>query len=293
MSKQKIVRFIRCFYYQFSRNELLLRASALTYYAVLSIFPLLILITSLMGIILRDPAKQQATIDALIRFIPAGAEIITNLLQKIIASRTASSIIAFLTLMWSASGFLRGLLATIDLIHSEKYSHNTLFMRSMGALVILLTIPALFLLLIITKLSALVFGAIAVEMPGFVAHILNILASRFAIFVITTTAFFLMMRYIPSKRPPTRTSLISASITSVAWIALGYAFAWYLSSDFSNYNVIYGSIGAMMALMLYLYLTNVIILFGAQLNATLAHIETCNIPEIRGLDDLLRKLKLL
>jgi uncharacterized BrkB/YihY/UPF0761 family membrane protein len=56
--------------------------------------------------------------------------------------------------------------------------------------------------------------------------------------------------------------------------------------------VVYGSIGAVMALMLYLFLTNVVILFGAQTNASLANFRECVTPYIPGFDDALRKLRL-
>ena len=287
-----IVKFTRCFYYNMVRNELFLRSAALTYYAVFSIFPLLILISSLLGFILEDPAKQQGVIDAIIDMIPAGAEIITDLLQDVISSRAVPSIIAIITLLWSATGFLRGLLSAIDLIHSKAYTYNSFIMRGIGVIIILLIVPALFLLLILAGLSSFIIQFLPVALPGYLTSMMNVLASDFAVFIMATMAFFLMMRYIPSRRPPTRIALISSAVTSLAWVTLGYGFSWYLSSGISDFNVVYGSIGAVMALMLYLFLTNVVILFGAQVNASLAHFQECATPYIEGFDDILRKLRL-
>lgn len=286
------IKFIRCFYYNMIRNELFLRSAALTYYAVFSIFPLLILLSSLLGLILSDPVKQQAMINTLISMIPEGAEIITDLLQDVIASRAVPSIIAIITLLWSATGFLRGLLSAIDLIHSKEYTYNSFVMRGIGVLIILLAVPALFLLLLLAGLSSVLIDFIPITLPGYLTSMLNVLASDFAVFIMATLAFFLMMRYIPSRRPPTRTALISSALTSLAWVTLGYGFSWYLSSGFSDFNVVYGSIGAVMALMLYLFLTNVVILFGAQTNASLVNFRECATPYIPGFDDALRKLRL-
>jgi len=290
--QRKIIKFARCFYYNMIRNELLLRSAALTYYAIFSIFPLLILITSILGFILADPEKQQAIIDAIINLIPHGAEIITNLLQDVIDMRTAPSIIAAITLLWSATGFLRGLLSAIDLIHSREYTYNSFVMRGIGVLVILLAIPGLFLLLFLSGLSSVIIAYIPFSLPGYISSLMNILASSFVVFIAAFTAFFLMMHYIPSRRAPRQITVISSAFTAIAWVLLGYGFSWYLSSGFSNFNVVYGSIGAVMALMLYLYLTNVVILFGAQTNAALALLEQCATPYIPGLDDLLSKLRL-
>jgi len=286
----QVIRFIRCFYYGLLRNELFLRAAALTYYAIFSIFPIIVLISSIIGWILRDPQKQQAVINAIINLMPKGTDIITNLLQSVIRTSAITNAIALLTLLWSATGFLRGLLSAIDLIHSREYTHSTFMMRGIGVIIIMLSVPALFILLLLTGLSTQILQAFPHSREW--GPVFSILSSGMPVFSIAALTFFLMLRYIPGHRTTTQTAFISALITAGAWLLLGYGFAWYLQSGFANFNVIYGSIGAVMALLLYLYLSNVIILFGAQINATLAVFQTCTTPYIAGLDDLLRFLHL-
>jgi len=286
----KGIRFIRCFYYGMSRNELFLRAAALTYYAVFSIFPITILITTIAGWILRDPAKQQAIINVIIGLMPEGTEVLTDLLQNVISTSTITSIIALLTLFWSATGFLRGLLSAIDLIHSREYTHSTIVMRGMGVIIIVLSVPVLFILFLLTSISSQVLESF--PLPEEWSSAIHILASGIPVFLVATAAFFLLLRYVPGQRTAARTSLISAGFTSLAWMLLGYGFSWYLRSGFANFNVIYGSIGAVMALMLYLYFSNMVILVGAQINASLAYLDTCTAPHIAGLDDLLKLLHL-
>jgi uncharacterized BrkB/YihY/UPF0761 family membrane protein len=75
-------------------------------------------------------------------------------------------------------------------------------------------------------------------------------------------------------------------------VGLDYWFSSYLSSGPAKFNIVYGSIGAVMALIFYLYVTNVIILLGAQLNASLANFRGCRTPRIPGLDDVLKLLHL-
>ena len=286
----KSVRFIRCFYYGMLRNELFLRSAALTYYAIFSIFPITILITTIAGWILQDPQKQQAIINAIIDLMPQGTEIITDLLQNVISTSAITSIIALLTLLWSATGFLRGLLSAIDLIHSREYTHSTFVMRGIGVIIIILSVPALFILLLLTGLSSQILKAF--PLPSAWSPVIDLLASGLPVFILAALAFFLMLRYIPGQRTPGRTTLISAIITALVWVLLGYGFSWYLRSGFADFNVIYGSIGAVMALMLYLYLSNMVILFGAQINAALAYAPTCHTPYIAGLDDVLKLLRL-
>ncbi len=286
----KAVRFFRCFYYGLVRNELFLRAAALTYYAIFSIFPIIILISTIIGMVLQDPAKQQRIFDALISLMPEGTEAITDLLQSVTQARTVTSIIALLTLLWSATGFLRGLLSAIDLIHSRQYTRSSFVMRGLGVLIIVLAAPILFLLLIISGLAAQILRAF--PLPEVWHQTMSLLASGLPVFLIATLVFFLMMRYIPKERASSRISLMAAIVTAMAWVLLGYGFSLYLRSGFSNFNLIYGSIGAVMALMLYLYLSNVVILFGSQLHATMVHWQTCSTPYIAGLDDVLKLLRL-
>lgn len=286
----KSIQFLRCFYYGMFRNELFLRSAALTYYAIFSIFPITILITTIAGWILQDPEKQQAIINAFIDLMPHGTEIITDLLQSVISTSTITSIIAMLTLLWSATGFLRGLLSAIDLIHSRQYTHSTFVMRGIGVIIIILAVPALFILLLLTGISSQFLRSF--PLPQEWKPAVDLLASGLPVFFIAAIAFFLMLRYIPGQRTPIGTTLISAFVTALVWVLLGYGFSWYLRSGFANFNVIYGSIGAVMALMLYLYLSNVVILFGAQTNAALAYFQTCSTPHIGGLDDVLKFLHL-
>ncbi len=286
----KTVRFVRCFYYGLVRNELFLRAAALTYYAIFSIFPIIILISTIIAMVLKDPEKQQRIFDALISLMPEGTEAITDLLQSVTQARTVTSIIAVLTLFWSATGFLRGLLSAIDLIHSRQYTRSSFVMRGLGVLIIVLAVPILFLLLILSGLAAQILRAF--PLPEIWHRTMSLLASGLPVFLIASLVFFLMMRYIPKERARPCISLVAAIVTAMAWVLLGYGFSWYLRSGLANFNVIYGSIGAVMALMLYLYLSNVVILFGSQLHATLAHWETCTTPYISGLDDVLKFFRL-
>ena len=289
---RNFTKFIRCFYYHMIRNELFLRAAALTYYAIFSIFPMLVLITTLLGIVLQDVDRQQAVIQAIINLMPDGTEIITDLLKSVVASRTVPSIIAVITLLWSATGFLRGLLSAIDLVHSREYTHSSFMMRGIGGIVLVLTVPALFLLLFLSTISSVLIEYLPVDLPYYLDYLLKVLANGTIVFVMATAVFFLMMHFIPSRRAPARVTFVSSLITALAWVLLGYGFSLYLSSGFAKFNVIYGSIGAVMALMLYLYLTNAVVLLGAQLNASLARFEECRTPYIAGFDEFLKFMRM-
>lgn len=280
----RLIKFIRCFYYNLQKNELMLRAAALAYYAIFSIFPLLLLITTAIGIILRNPTKQRAIIDSIAAFMPAGASTIISLIKSIVLSSAISSIVAVLTLIWSATGFLRGLLATVDRIHAEKYTRSSLHMRAIGIVIILLSVPALFLTLILASFSHSIIQFI--PLPDVMASMLNVIANQASLFVIASIAFYLILRYVPAERPRRRIAFTSAIITSIGWAAVSYGFAWYLSSGLAHFSVVYGSIGVVIALMLYLYLMNLILLIGAQLNALLSRYPHCTTPHVDGLDDL-------
>ncbi|NPA93554.1 MAG: YihY/virulence factor BrkB family protein [Chloroflexi bacterium] len=266
------MRFIRCFYAGWQENELSVRAAALTYYAVFSVFPLLLLLSSGLGWLLRDPIRQQQAIETFMEMMPRGSEAIVQLLREIAFSHRVPDGVVALSLLWSASGFLRGLLTAIVRIHDAKASRSGLLLRAWSMLLIGLLIPGL--LGTLALLSVAVRLVEILPLPGDTA-VLKVLAHHLTLFGIASLAFYLMLRVIPTRRSRRLHSALSALLTAGAWAAVNNGFAQYLTTSLNRLNLIYGSITAVIALMLYIYLVNLTILAGAQLNAVLRDLRTC------------------
>jgi membrane protein len=88
--------------------------------------------------------------------------------------------------------------------------------------------------------------------------------------LVTFVLFFILYRWVPNFPVPWPAAASSALLAAVAWNAFARAFSWYLGSGLAQYDLVYGSLGAIVALLYWIYWSSWIILFGAHLSAALA-----------------------
>ena len=283
-----MLRFLRCFYHRWLKHEASLRAAALTYYAVFSIFPMLLLMTSGAGWLLRDPAYQKRVTEVFISLAPQGSMAIVRLVQDIVFSHSVTNYMAALTLLWSASGFWRGLLAAIAVIHDGKLSRNGLLLRAWSVALLGVLMFGLLVMLAVLSLATRI---IALLPAGKNSVLLNTSVHHLVIFGAASTAFYLLFRLIPTRKSHRWQTLLAASLTAAAWAAVNNGFAQYLATSLQRLNLIYGSIAAVVALMLYLYLVNLVILAGAQIHAVLRDLSTCSPPPLPFIETLRARVR--
>ncbi len=281
-----MLRFIRCFYHRWIRYEVALRAAALTYYAMFSIFPTLLLLTSGLGSLLRDTTYQRRLTAMLIGFLPQGNDIITRLIQEVIALHSVTNYVAAFTLLWAASGFLRGLLAAIVVIHDGKHTRNGLLLRAWSMVLLGLLMVSLLLLLAILSLASRILALL--PHPGNTAA-LHVTIEHLVIYVAGTAAFYLLFRIFPKRQSKPWATLLAAGLTALAWGATNSGFARYLALSLPRLNLLYGSIAAVMALMLYLFFINLIVLAGALAHAVLNDLATCTPPPLPLIESLFKR----
>ncbi len=279
---RKTIEFIRCYIQAMDEDEVPVRAAALAYYAVFSLFPLLLLISSAVGFLLVEPERQQQVLDALIEFFPAGQEILVGVVQNaltgVVDFRTLTGVIAIIGLIWAASGFFRGLEVSIHHIFGTGRRRAVWKSRGIGMIMALLILPLLLFAVALSTLSSRLLHI--PNLPDYAVDLLSLGANYGITLLIITVAFFLLFRFVPSGWTPVRPAIIGAFISAMAWSFLTLVFNWYLNSDFASFNVVYGSIGTLFALILYLYLMNFIILLGAELTAQFARTKECDPPPL-------------
>lgn len=275
---KSFIEFVRCYVQGVTDDQIGIRAAALAYFAIFSIFPLALLFISAVGFFLDDPQRQQQVFETLNEILPEIAypvlAVAEETVDNLIASRSISGLIAVIGLLWAASGFFRGLEFSVNVIFGTGIPRPIWESRGVGIIMALLVIPVLLLAVILMTLSGILVALpwIPPEFKPFLSAGINYAVSL-ALFVII---FFLVYRFIPRTWTPVRPALAGASLASVATMLLTYGFNWYLQSGFAGYNVLYGSIGALIALIFYLYLLNYIVLLGAELSAQLGKTKDCN-----------------
>ena len=270
-------RFLQCFYGGWRENEIPLRAAALTYYAVFSIFPLLLLVTSGVGWLLCDPARQRQVLALVMEFLPRGSDMLVRLLREIVLAHALSNYVAGLTLVWSAAGFLRGLLTALDVIHNGKARRGGWWVQLWSVGLVALLVPGL---LGMTTLVALIARLVAALPWVGASPFLSLLTHRVTLWAMASGAFYVLFRLMPRRHPPRRASVAAAAATGTLWLAVNMGFTQYLTFTFQRLNFIYGSLAALVALMLYFYLVNLVVLAGAQLHALLRDFKQCIPPPL-------------
>ncbi len=255
--------FLRTWLREAQHNELPLRAAALAYYAAFSLLPLLLFVMNALRYLTRDMQAHELLLEILHTLTPDEASQIFELLLEIAAAHNISNWVLLPSLLWAASGFLTGLLRAVDHIHAHSPPRGSLLLRGIG-LALAFSVPLLTYAYFL--LAALLRSAFA-RLPLPAWYDLNL--SRLLLALFLTAGFYLLYRLLPAQPIRRRAALIAAIFTTGGWLTVSLLFDWYLRFSLPRLNLIYGSLATTMALFFYFYLSSLVVLFGAQLNALL------------------------
>jgi membrane protein len=245
-------------------------AAALTYYGVLSIFPALVALVSIVGLVGHSATKPLLT--NLGGFAPGSAhQILQNGLNGLASSRGGAGILFFVGLagaIWSASAYIGGFVRASNTIWDVEEGRpfwKTIPLRIGITLVMLV-------LLTMTAVAVTVTGPLARNVGKLigVGHTFVTVwdIAKWPILVVIVGLMFSILYYLaPNVRQPSFRWVTAGGMVAVlVWIAASALFGLYVS-QFGSYNKTYGSLGAVVIFLVWLWLTNVALLLGAELNA--------------------------
>ena len=255
---------------EFNGDHLTDLAAALTYYGVLAIFPMLIVIVSLLGLL--GNSVTQSLINNLGAVAPGAARtIFTNAIKNVQSDQGAAGlafIIGLLVALWSASGYIAAFMRASNIIWDVPEGrpiYKTLPIRLGVTLitVVLLTVSAAAVVLT-GSLANKVGGVIGV---GPTAVTVWDIAKWPVMMVIVALILAILYYAGPNVRQPGFAWVSPGSMLAVVlWVVASVLFAFYVS-QFSSYNKTYGALASVIVFLVWLWITNVVILFGAELNA--------------------------
>jgi len=264
-----IVKDIKNLIFRFQDDEVLALASQLAYSLVFSFFPFLIFLMTLVG---YSPISSEEVLSGLYRILPYDTlELIKNTIIEVVETKNGHllSISLIITLWTSAGGFnavIRGLNKAYD-----EAEHRSIFKVQLVA--ILCTVGVT--LVIIITILLLVFGQtlgrlLAIRLGLSYQFQVTWNAVRYIIILLSTIFIFAALyHYTPCRRLTWFEVMPGAIFSTVALISVSIGFAFYVN-NFGNYSRIYGSIGAVIVLLTWLFLLAIIIIMGGEVNATLA-----------------------
>jgi membrane protein len=247
-------------------------AAAVAFYSFLAIIPALAALVSILGLVAqgRDP---EAVVDDVFGALPEPAqELMTGQLENITASSPSSLsfglVVALSLSIWTASGAMSQLVNTINIVYDEEETRSW-FRRK--AIALGLTLGAI--VFVATAVFSVVVLPEVIERTGFdigTRRLLGILIWP-GLAVGFMLALAVLYRVCPDRRPARwRWVSVGSVLALIAWIAVTVGFRVYVS-NFGSYNETYGSLAGVIVSLLWLWLTAVIVLMAAEVNAELEH----------------------
>ena len=247
-------------------------AAGMAYYTLSSLFPLLLSLVAAGSYVLDRQRVFQQVVDLVSNAFPISQGLIEENLRQVLELRGAVGLISLGVVLWSASGTFTILTRNINRAWTKApprgFLENRLVALGMvGSLTMLLVIS----LLISTALNVLSrFQVPLVNVESLYGTplwtALSDLVPWFFIFLL----FLALYRWVPNAEVKWSAAFWAALVVALAWEMAANAFAWYVSSGLARYRIVYGSLGTVVALMLWIYISSWIILFGAHLSAAIA-----------------------
>ena len=255
---------------EFREDDLTLLAAALTYYGVLSLFPALLVLLSLLGLV--GASATQPLVDNLAGLTPGPArDILTNgihNLQRAAGAAGFAFVFGLLAALWSASGYVGGFMKASNVIYEVEEGRPFWKLRPLQIAVTVLLV----LLTAVIALAVVITGPLAQRVGdviglGDTAVAVWSIAKWPVIALVVSQIVAFLFWVAPNVRQPGYRWLTPGGLVAVVlWVAASAAFAFYVA-HFSSFNKTYGSLAAVMIFLVWLWITNVAILLGAELNA--------------------------
>jgi membrane protein len=255
---------------KFLEEDSLMVSGSMAYHSLLAIFPLLLLLLGFSGLYIQRFEMAGPLSVVLQRYLPVRTDIIMQNLVGISRAYGRIGLLSFLLLLWSSSGIFLPLENALnrawEVAERRAWWRSRLLALEMafivGCLALIATVSVGVEIFLRARLEA-VLGPSWHSVTVFLYHLLTSVSS----FAVALAAFLVVFGRLPNRRMRPGNVLPGALLAAILWEAARWLFTVFL--PFFNYRLVYGSIGVMVSLMTWSYISSAVILFGAQVSRTL------------------------
>lgn len=256
----------------FDEDRVMLVAAGVTFYLLLAMFPALAAFVSLYGLF-ADPsaiADQMATLRGVIP--DEGLALLTEQLRSLAAGRDSSLtlglVISFLIAFWSANTGMKAIIEAMNIAHEEREKRSFVMLTLLS---FALTLGAMALAVAMIVAVAVVPAVLAFLDPGGLGAFLLRFVRWPLLLVVVSVAVAALYRWAPSRKTPEwRWVTWGSGLATLVWLAVSVAFTIYLE-NFADYSATYGSLGALVGLLLWVWIAVMILIVGAEINSEMEH----------------------
>lgn len=254
----------------FSKSRATQAAAGLAYYTFFSIFPLMLLLILIGSFFLDRQNVLQRVTQAVQGVLPVPQQFIVQNLQQVLKARAAVGIFVLVSLLWSASGMFSNLAYEINKAWPEAKERGLVQSHLIGIDMVLGLTALLILSVVLDSLTKWFAGPAPSNSPFGPLNPLA-LASSLGSWIAVFLLFLAMYRWVPTVHVAWSASIWGAVASAIGWKAATTGFAWYLSSPFARYQLVYGALGGIVAFLFLIYIIAIVALFGAHLTAAIDH----------------------
>lgn len=259
-------------YAEVTNDHVMLVAAGVTFYALLALFPALAAIVSVYGLF-ADPATLQDHLAGLEGILPGGALSIIRDQFEALAANGASSLgfafaLGLATSLWSANAGVKAIFEALNIAYEEQEERG--FVR-LTLVALCFTVGGLmFVAFALVALIGLPIVLAAIPLGDTLETMLSLLRWP-ALLIAVAVLIALLYRYGPSREPAEwRWVSWGSGAAAILWVLFSALFSWY-ASNFGSYDATYGSLGAVIGFMTWIWISTIVVIICAELNSELEH----------------------
>ena len=252
----------------------LTHAASIAYYALLSLFPFLLLVISLLGSVTADESDRQAVLGFVFRYFPTQLDFVTNQLDAFRAARLQLGVGGLLALVWGSLGVFGAVTSAVNEAWGVEKQRSFLKHRLVSFMMLVAAGGVMMIALMIVSLVEVAersrFGAIVASIRQL--HILEVVGFQYVGTLLVIVAVGLVFYFIPNAKTRFRDVWVGAILTGALWRFAFDGFSWYLGRNMGM-RMIHGSVAAILGFLLWIYVSSIILMYGVEFTASYARMR--------------------
>lgn len=269
MTRQRTSPSKKGFIKKLDEDNIFFLASGLAFNLLICFIPLILVILSIVGFFFYSSQETLTYVQKYLdKLLPQASSKLTSNILNIVKDRKLVGLIGFVGLFWAASRLFSSIRTVLDKTLEVSWPHGFIKEKLMDLLMVFVTGFLFLISFILTGLIDLL-GSIpeklGIKAPSqIVFHWRGILVSLMGGYLFSVLMFFLLFRFMPSRRPSNRMALLTALLIAALWDAAKYIFRLYVNL-LNNFTAVYGSLGLLVVFIFWIYYSCLIFVLGGEI----------------------------